>query len=34
MLDVAALYVERGYVDKSLFVDEWGSVYSPRQPST
>jgi hypothetical protein len=27
MLDVAALYVERGYIDKSLFVGEWGSVY-------
>lgn len=27
MLDVAALYVERGYIDKALFLDEWGSVY-------
>lgn len=28
MLDVAALYVERGYISRSLFVEEWGSVYS------
>lgn len=28
MLDVAGLYVEQGYVDKSLFIQEWGSVYS------
>jgi hypothetical protein len=28
MLDVAALYVECGYIDKSLFIREWGSVYS------
>jgi hypothetical protein len=27
MLDVAALYVEHRYIDKSLFMDEWGSVY-------
>ena len=27
MLDVAALYVERGYIDKSLFMGEWGAVY-------
>jgi hypothetical protein len=24
MLDVAALYVERGYIDKQLFMEEWG----------
>ena len=28
MLDLAALYVERGYIDKSLFIEEWGAVYS------
>jgi len=28
MLDVAALYVEQGYIDKSLFMQEWGTVYS------
>jgi hypothetical protein len=27
MLDVAALYVEHRYIDKSLFMGEWGSVY-------
>ena len=27
MLDVAALYVERGYIDKSLFMSEWSTVY-------
>lgn len=28
MLDVAALYVERGYVDRSLFNQEWGFTYA------
>ena len=28
MLDIAALYVERGYIDKSLFMEEWSSVYA------
>ena len=34
MLDVAALYVEQGYIDKSLFIQEWGTVYSAlKQPT-
>jgi hypothetical protein len=28
MLDTAALYVERGYVDDELFMQEWGYVYA------
>jgi hypothetical protein len=28
MLDVAALYVERGYIDRDLFVQEWGFAYA------
>jgi hypothetical protein len=28
MLDLAAFYVERGYIGKSLFIEEWGAVYS------
>jgi hypothetical protein len=28
MLDVAALYVERGYIDKDLFLEEWGFTYA------
>jgi hypothetical protein len=27
MLDVAALYVERGYIDEKLFLEEWGTLY-------
>ena len=27
MLDVAALYVEQGYIDKKLFMEEWGALY-------
>ena len=28
MLDVAALYVERGYISKRLFMQEWALVYA------
>lgn len=28
MMDVAALYVEHGYIDKKLFMQEWGALYS------
>jgi hypothetical protein len=28
MLDMAALYVERGYIDRDLFVQEWGFAYA------
>jgi hypothetical protein len=31
MLDVAGLYVEQDYIDKPLFIQEWGSVYSALQ---
>jgi hypothetical protein len=34
MLDVAALYVERGFIDRSLFVAEWGDVYSGLQKAS
>jgi hypothetical protein len=27
MLDVAALYVKQGYIDKQLFMEEWGTLY-------
>jgi hypothetical protein len=27
MLDTAALYVERGYIDAGLYMDEWGLTY-------
>lgn len=27
MLDLAALYVDKGYVDKAMFISEWGPVY-------
>ncbi|MFL6123729.1 hypothetical protein [Actinophytocola sp.] len=27
MLDFAALYVKQGYIEKNLFIDEWGVVY-------
>ena len=27
MLDVAALYVEQGYIDKKLLMEEWGALY-------
>jgi hypothetical protein len=27
MLDIAALYAEQGYVDRELFMQEWGFVY-------
>lgn len=28
MMDVAALYVKRGYIDKALFMGEWAPVYA------
>src|SRR5262249_25755565 len=28
MLDIAALYVERGYIDRNLFLAEWGFAYA------
>lgn len=27
MFDIAALYVEQGYINKELFISEWGNVY-------
>src|SRR6185437_15728065 len=28
VLDIAALYVERGYLDEQLFMQEWGLAYA------
>jgi hypothetical protein len=28
MLDFAALYVKKGYIDKEVFIGEWGVVYA------
>jgi len=28
LLDIAALYAEQGYVDRELFMQEWGFVYA------
>jgi hypothetical protein len=28
MFDIAALYVERGYIDRQLFLEEWGYTYA------
>lgn len=27
MLDIAALYAEQGYIDREIFIQEWGFVY-------
>jgi len=34
MLDLAALYIQHGYIDRSLFLEEWASTYSNLKEST
>lgn len=32
MLDITALYAEQGYIDREIFMQEWGFVYASIRP--